>query len=73
MHTSKYVFAPLNHAVNHISKGRGQMQKWASFNPGQKAFHIQNAPDDIHARQRKILSHAFSDRAVSHLFAKAAV
>jgi hypothetical protein len=49
------------------------MQKWASFNPGQKAFHIQNAPDDIHARQRKILSHAFSDRAVSHLFAKAAV
>lgn len=28
------------------------------------AYNIINAPDDIHARQRKALSHAFSERAV---------
>jgi hypothetical protein len=29
------------------------------------AYSIINAPDDIHSRQRKALSHAFSERAVS--------
>jgi cytochrome P450 len=40
------------------------MQKWARIPPGTKAYSILNAPDDNHARQRKILSHAFSEKAV---------
>ena len=43
------------------------MQKWGRVPPGRQAYNILNAPDDIHARQRKMLSHAFSDRAVSVL------
>jgi cytochrome P450 len=43
------------------------MKKWGRSPPGQKTYSIINAPDDIHARQRRMLSHAFSDRAVSNL------
>jgi cytochrome P450 len=43
------------------------MQKFGRVPPGTKVYNILNAPDNIHARQRKMLSHAFSDRAVSAL------
>ncbi|KIW08466.1 uncharacterized protein PV09_01369 [Verruconis gallopava] len=46
-------------------KDRSQMQKGDKRGPGPKGpYHIINAPDDVHARQRKILSSSFSDRAL---------
>jgi cytochrome P450 len=45
-------------------QGRTQMQKWARVPLGTKAFSILNAPDDVHARQRKVFAHAFSAQAV---------
>jgi cytochrome P450 len=40
------------------------MAKWARVPPGTKVFSILNAPDDIHARHRRVFSHAFSAQAV---------
>jgi hypothetical protein len=48
-------------------QGRQQLAKVnrsTFFVQGVPTFHILNAPDDIHARQRKMIAHAFSDRAV---------
>lgn len=41
-----------------------QMQKALPRRQINGAYHIINAPDDVHARQRKMLSHAFSERAL---------
>jgi cytochrome P450 len=46
-------------------QGRPQLQKSRRRGPASGSYSILNAPDDAHARQRKMLSHAFSDRAVS--------
>jgi cytochrome P450 len=47
-------------------KDRSQMQKGDGRGPrGNPPYHILNAPDSVHARQRKIMSSSFSDRAVS--------
>jgi hypothetical protein len=46
-------------------QGHPQMAKFGRGNsnkPG--SYSIINAPDDVHARQRKSLSHAFSEKAV---------
>jgi hypothetical protein len=46
-------------------QGQPQMAKWGRGSSNDKGvYSIINAPDDIHARQRKSLSHAFSERAV---------
>lgn len=45
-------------------QGNRQLQKGFPGRPVNGAYHIINAPDDIHARQRKTLSHAFSERAL---------
>jgi len=45
-------------------QGHRQMQKAGRTVDG-KAYSIINAPDDVHARQRRLLSHAFSERAVN--------
>jgi cytochrome P450 len=45
-------------------QGHGQLGRMI---PGRKvngAYSIINAPDDVHARQRKMFSHAFSERAL---------
>lgn len=48
-------------------QGQPQMAKFNRGGANKKgAYSIINAPDDIHARQRKSLSHAFSEKAVSH-------
>jgi len=45
-------------------QGQPQMAKWGRGGANDKgAYSIINAPDDIHARQRKSLSHAFSEKA----------
>jgi hypothetical protein len=45
-------------------QGRQQLPK-ADRGPLRRAvYSIINAPDDVHARQRKMISHAFSDRAL---------
>ena len=44
--------------------GTQQLQKTMSARKINGAYSIINAPDDIHARQRKMLSHAFSERAL---------
>lgn len=44
-------------------QGHPQLQKTLPF-PRSGTYNIINAPDDIHARQRKTLSHAFSERAL---------
>jgi len=44
--------------------GSQQMQKTLQARKINGAYSIINAPDDIHARQRKMLSHAFSERAL---------
>jgi cytochrome P450 len=41
------------------------MVKGDGRGPKRTHYHIISAPDDVHARQRKILSTSFSDRAVS--------
>ena len=43
------------------------MAKGDGRGPRAAPYHILSAPDDVHARQRKILSTSFSDRAVSFL------
>jgi cytochrome P450 len=45
-------------------QGHGQLQKSVPRLKINGAYHIINAPDDVHARQRKMLSHAFSERAL---------
>ena len=45
-------------------QGRPQMQKADRGRRRVQVYSIINAPDDIHARQRKMVSHAFSDRAL---------
>jgi cytochrome P450 len=45
------------------AKDRSQMQKQRA--PLKGPYHVIIAPDDVHARQRKILSASFSERAVS--------
>jgi cytochrome P450 len=40
------------------------MQKIERPSNQMSSYSILHAPDDVHARQRKMLSHAFSDRAV---------
>lgn len=53
------------HRQDANGKAVKQMAK-AGRRPDQNGvFSILNAPDDVHSRQRKMLSHAFSDRAVS--------
>ena len=44
--------------------GTQQLQKTLASRKINGAYSIVNAPDDIHARQRKMLSHAFSERAL---------
>lgn len=46
-------------------QGRPQFSKSRRENPARSGvYHIINAPNEVHARQRKMLAHAFSDRAV---------
>jgi cytochrome P450 len=45
-------------------QGRPQLQKAERAGLRRHVYSIINAPDDIHARQRKMVSHAFSDRAL---------
>ncbi|KAF2105449.1 putative cytochrome P450 monooxygenase [Lophiotrema nucula] len=45
-------------------QGRPQFQKVAGQRPSHGAYSIMTAPDDAHARQRKMLSHAFSSKAL---------
>ncbi|KAF1988775.1 cytochrome P450 [Aulographum hederae CBS 113979] len=49
-----------------IFMSRPQMQKHSRFGsaPVDGAYHLINAPDDIHARQRRLMSHAFSEKAL---------
>jgi cytochrome P450 len=47
---------------------RSQMPKGDGRGPEFKPYTIMSAPDDIHARQRRILSTSFSERAVSSGF-----
>lgn len=42
-----------------------QMAKAYTRTSQNGVYSILDAPDDVHSRQRKMLSHAFSDRAVS--------
>jgi hypothetical protein len=53
------------HRQNANGKAVKQMPKTGGRLPHNKVYSILSAPDDVHARQRKMLSHAFSDRAVS--------
>jgi hypothetical protein len=48
-------------------QGQPQMEKARRdhFSSDPTLFNIVNAPDDVHSRQRRSVSHAFSDRAVS--------
>jgi cytochrome P450 len=46
-------------------QGHKQMAKAGRATGPAGEVSILNAPDDAHARQRKLLSHAFSERAVS--------
>ena len=48
-------------------QGHKQMQKAGIPASQNKAHNIILAPDDVHARQRRILSHAFSERAVRRI------
>lgn len=52
------------HRQDGNGKAMKQMQKGRSRRNQNGVYSIINAPDDVHARQRKMLSHAFSDRAV---------
>lgn len=45
-------------------QGRLQFQKVLGVRPSHGAYSIFTAPDEIHARQRKMLSHAFSTKAL---------
>jgi hypothetical protein len=53
----------------HRQDGNGKAVKQmvkAARRPDQNGvYSILNAPDDVHSRLRKMLAHAFSDRAVS--------
>jgi len=49
-------------------QGRQQLAKAEQHTvlvKGKPTWHILNAPDEVHSRQRRMLSYAFSDRAVS--------
>ena len=48
-------------------QGHKQMQKAGIPVNQNKTHSIIIAPDDVHARQRRLLSHAFSERAVSRI------
>ena len=48
-------------------QGYKQMQKAGIPVSQSKAHAITIAPDDVHARQRRLLSHAFSERAVRRM------
>lgn len=56
----------------HRQDGDGNTNRQLVRDPNQIAengvYHLASAPDDVHARQRKMLSHAFSDRAVRLAF-----
>jgi hypothetical protein len=43
------------------------MQKAEGRGPYKPPYDIISAPDDVHARQRKVLSTSFSDRAVCEI------
>ncbi|QDS75182.1 hypothetical protein FKW77_008510 [Venturia effusa] len=47
-------------------QGQPQMEKARRdhFSPHPGVFNLVNAPDDVHSRQRRAVSHAFSDRAL---------
>jgi cytochrome P450 len=45
-------------------QGHPQMKKVMRARPVNGAYSIISAPNDIHARQRKVLAHAFSEKAV---------
>jgi cytochrome P450 len=45
------------------------MPKGDGRTPQTPPYSIINSPDDVHARQRKILSNSFSERAVSAPYA----
>jgi cytochrome P450 len=51
-------------------QGHKQMQKAGIPARPTKAHSIIVAPDDVHARQRRLLSHAFSERAVRRIDTK---
>ena len=50
-----------------LRQGGKQMQKAFNGLPVNGAFHIINAPDDVHSRQRRVLAQAFSEKAVCRL------
>lgn len=37
-----------------------------TFEPDENAFNLINGDDEVHARQRRSIAHAFSDKAVSY-------
>ncbi|KAE9977278.1 hypothetical protein BLS_001534 [Venturia inaequalis] len=51
------------HRQDANGKAVKQLAKHGSIVHGDGVYSILDAPDDVHARQRKMLSHAFSDRA----------
>lgn len=46
-------------------QGQKQMQKVGRVLNQNQEYSIIVCPDDVHARQRRLLAHAFSERAVS--------
>jgi hypothetical protein len=48
-------------------QGQPEMKKMMRAREANGTYDILNAPKDVHARQRKVLSNAFSEKAVSEL------